>query len=540
MIEKQGKPKHTDVLIVGAGPAGLMMACQLAIHNVSFRIIDKLEHFKSYSGALLIQARTLEIFDQMGIVDKVLQRGKVVENVTMIHEGREAGTINIGKMGSGISRFPYILMLKQAHTRELLFEFLKERGIQIENGTRLEQFSQDVQFVDAILTHTNGKKENLKANYLIGADGIYSHVRSRLGIRWEGSRDPVPLFVTDCHVNENPGSLGKASAAFIGKPASNIIFSISQKTIAGFFPLEGKGWRIDGLIPEEITQHMELDFEDATQDLAKRLKMNFSLSNPDWFSVFYPNTYLASTYHIDKCFLVGDAAHVHTPIGAQGMNTGVQDSFNLAWKMAFVLKHGLSEKILNTYTSERRPIAEKLIQNTDKFFWLAIRKDRPSRFLRNYIVPWSFRLFDFLLESESLQRAFFRRISQISVGYGSKASWAGKRWPFIKWTDEKGNKTDTHDLLKCRKFVLIIFHKEQSIQPKVDDVFQSHLQAFKMPVRIETIVYSRQTKNFFQMLKLRKNGYFLVRPDGYIALNGVNLDFGPVINYFKNLKLSDG
>ena len=383
MIEKSGKPNNTDVLIVGAGPAGLMMACQLALHNVSFRIIDKTENMHNFSGALLIQARTLEIFDQMGMADKIIKKGKMIENITLIHEGKTSGKINIGNMGSGISRFPYILMLKQTHTLHLLSGFLEEQGIRIERGTRLDQFSQESEVVSAMLTHPGGERENMKAGYMIGADGIHSHVRTSLGIHWEGKRDPIPLFVTDCQVDEFPGSEGKSDTTSIGKPDSNIIFSISKTRIAGFFPLEGKSWRIDGLIPEENTKQKEFDFEDATRGLADRLKMNMVLHDPDWFSVFYPNTYLASTYNTGKCFLVGDAAHVHTPIGAQGMNTGLQDSYNLAWKMTFVIKHGLSESILKTYTEERMPVAEKLIQKTDRYFWLAIKKKRLSRLVSN-------------------------------------------------------------------------------------------------------------------------------------------------------------
>jgi 2-polyprenyl-6-methoxyphenol hydroxylase-like FAD-dependent oxidoreductase len=540
MSENPDKPIHTDVLIAGAGPAGLMMACQLALHQVSFRIIERTENFPDFSGALLIQARTLEIFDQMGLANKALEKGAVVENIRLIHNGRKSGTLSIGNMGSGLSRFPYILMLKQTHTRKLLSGFLEERGISVEQGTSLDQFSQEPQGVNTVLKLADGKKENLKVRYLIGADGIHSKVRKGLGIRWEGSRDPIPLFVTDCQVKEEPGHAGKEKTTNLGKPANNIIFSISQKSIAGFFPLEGKSWRIDGLIPEGTTKQQAFDFEDATRDLAGKLKMKLALQKPDWFSVFYPNTYLASTYQTGRCFLVGDAAHVHTPIGAQGMNTGLQDSYNLAWKMAYVLKHRASEGILNTYTQERRPVAARLIQSTDKYFSLAIRKDMLSRAIRNYLLPWSFRLFSFLLETKKVQRAFFRRISQTAVGYGSTSSWTGKRWPFIEWTDAEGNTRDTHALLDGIKFTLVYFQKGKPGRQETEAAFHSHTASYNLPVNVKEIADSKETKDIFQRLGVSKSTYFMIRPDGYIALHGQDMDLKPVDNYLSNLISSQG
>jgi 2-polyprenyl-6-methoxyphenol hydroxylase-like FAD-dependent oxidoreductase len=535
MIEKPDQPVHTDVLIVGAGPAGLMMACQLALHNVSFRIVDKAEQSQNFSGALLIQARTMEIFAQMGMAEKILQKGRAVEKITLLHEGRKSGDIQVGNMGSGISRFPYIFMLKQTHTRKLLSEFLEKHGVMVERGTRLEQFNEGSEFVSAILRHPDGREENLKAHFLIGADGIHSDVRTSLGIHWEGSRDPIPLFVTDCQVNEEHMDEEGVGTASIGRPDNNIFFSISKKSIAGFFPLEGESWRIDGLVPEGLAGQESFGFEDATRDLAGKLKMNVVLQSPKWFSVFYPNTYLASTFNSGRCFLVGDAAHVHTPIGAQGMNTGLQDAYNLAWKMAYVLNHGVSENLLKTYTPERRPVAGKLIQSTDRYFSLAIRKDLLSRLVRNHLVPWSFKLFHSLLESRPLQRAFYRRISQTGVRYKSAGAWAGKRWPFMEWSDEKGNSRDLHELLECCKFTLVVFERGVRGWQEKKAAVESQLAGIKIPAQVKAVSYTKETKKVFQKFHIRKPTYFLVRPDGYIAMHGRGLDFRPAIQYLKAL-----
>jgi hypothetical protein len=215
------------------------------------------------------------------------------------------------------------------------------------------------------------------------------------------------------------------------------------------------------------------------------------------------------------------------------MNTGLQDSYNLAWKMAYVLKHGVSENLLRTYTPERRPVARKLIRSTDKYFSLAIRKDPVSRMVRNQIVPRAFKHFSFMLNSALLQRAFFRRISQTGIRYGSGVSWTGKRWPYIEWTGENGSGRDTHELLEKSAFTLVLFRRGNPARQEMGAGFQSQLAGLKLPVKVKVILYSKETRDVFRKLHIRSSACFLVRPDGYIALRGKGLDPGPVVSYFK-------
>jgi 2-polyprenyl-6-methoxyphenol hydroxylase-like FAD-dependent oxidoreductase len=512
MMQKDQKDNHTDVLIVGAGPAGLMAASQLAVHGPAIRIIDKRERDVSYSGALLIQARTLELFDMMGLAETAVREGQVVEKISIVNNGKKILEIRTDRMGAGISKFPYILMLSQDRTESLLRAFLSDHGISVESGARLESFEEvDRQVVSRVM-HSGGQQEVIRSKYILGADGINSQVRRTAGIAWEGTRDMIPLFVTDCHVSPGPGS-----KPLIGRAGGEIIFSISGRSIAGFFPLKNGQWRIDSPAPEGGIARQDHRFEDATGGFAARLGMDLELHDPSWFSIFYPNTYLAGTFRKGRAFLLGDAAHVHTPIGAQGMNTGMQDACNLGWKIAFVINHGLSEAILDTYTPERRPVADRLIRTTDRYFGITIRKDLRTRMLRTRIIPLLLKVFKPLLNSRKMQASFFRRISQVGISYNS-GRMVIRRWPFLSWQDADGRQHDLHEGLRNDMFVLFCLERNTGLDEAERTELLAMEQEFSGWLVIRYIHYSEFSKFAFRKLGVRKSAFFLVRPDGYVAL----------------------
>lgn len=175
-----------DVLIVGAGPSGLMMACQLAINNVPFRIIDKNEDHTTQSRALVIQARSMEIFDQMGIAEKAIQQGKIAKAIGAFYNGKKVLRVTVNDMGKGLTKFPYLLMLEQSHTEKILVDFLKEYGHEIERTTQLKNITQSLDEVISVLKRGDGKEETIKTKYVIGADGAHSIVREQLNIAFGG------------------------------------------------------------------------------------------------------------------------------------------------------------------------------------------------------------------------------------------------------------------------------------------------------------------------------------------------------------------
>ena len=337
-------PPESKVLVVGAGPVGLMAACQLTLHGVPVIIIDKKTKISAYSGALFIQARTLEIFEQMGLADVMMERGQIPAWIHVLKNGRHIFKANIKEMGRGLSKFPHVLMVKQGETEKTLINFLKNRGVNVHWNMELKSIRDDGDKVRATI-NSNGRERTVHTTYLIGADGANSQVREILDIPVEVRSHPTPLFIID----------GGASFSYrkrkkqVPFSRDTLYFSICRDQMTGFFPLPGNKWRIDGIIPPGIEKKDDFNFNLVKKEFNRGSCLAGGVDSSDWFSSFRIQTKLASSYKEGPCFLAGDAAHVHTPIGAQGMNTGIQDTYNLCWKIALVLQEKISAKALTSY-----------------------------------------------------------------------------------------------------------------------------------------------------------------------------------------------
>lgn len=533
---------ETDVLIVGAGPTGLMTACQLAMQGVDFRIVEKNIRKTSYSGAMFIQARTLEVFDQLGIAEQAMRDGRYVEYISFYYQGHQINRIHVAKMGKNISKFPGILMLPQFHTEKILTQYLETCGKTIEREKQLFALEDGPNYVHVKL-HTPAGVEQLKCRYVVGTDGIHSTIRELLKISWNGQTNDAPLVVTDCEVQCKSGRKQSHCSTF-EKACTEVVFALSSDGIAGFFPLNNHRWRIDSVIPKNMQRekYKSPSFYEITRNFSERIKLGISLKEPGWFSIFHSNTYLAGTLQKGRCFLAGDAAHVHTPIGAQGMNTGMQDAHNLAWKLAFVLKKKVSERILKSYTDERKPVAHHLIRSTDRYFDLAINRDLVTRITRLYVFPLFMWLGAPLLQKAFLQKSFFRRISETGITYRPNIligkhtfPWTGKRVPYLTW-QENGVDKDLHQMISGKAFSLIWFVRNTNIEqrmvwnnPDVNETFADMLE-------IKIIGWTVVTRHLFKELRINKLGYCLVRPDGHMALFSNTGNIKELEKYLWNLR----
>jgi len=505
--------KKTEVLIIGAGPSGLMMACQLALRNIPFRIIDKKDHCTNYSGALIIHARSVEIFHRMGIAQSAIQKGIIANEINIVFNGKKAFRIPVKNIGQGLTRFPYLLMLEQSKTEQLLIDFISNFGYSVERNTELLRFTEDTEGVNSILKHASGKVVSIRTKYLIGADGGHSTVRRQLDIPFVGSTHPISLFVTDCK-------------AQINLPPEAMCFSFSNASTAGFFPLTDGRWRVDGAITGELEAKDALTFDDIAKNFAERTRMKVKLYHPQWFSVFHSHQRYASSFRQNQCFLVGDAAHIHSPVGAQGMNTGLQDAYNLAWKLALVLQEKAKISLLDTYESERAGIAKKVIRSTDIVFNFVTSQNFFLKTFRVYVVPLIMKLIlPLLVKQKSIRHFFFRRISEIGIQYResplthhassgnfpSHAPKPGDRLPCIPY-NEDGKEINIQEKATGTGFNLFIFSK--GTPP--DEIIRV-AENYTHLLTIETIPCTSETKYLYERLGIEKSGCYLVRPDMYIA-----------------------
>jgi 2-polyprenyl-6-methoxyphenol hydroxylase-like FAD-dependent oxidoreductase len=518
---------NTDVLIVGAGPTGLMMACQLAINKIPFRIIDKNEDHTAQSRALVIQARSLEIFDQMGISDKAIQQGKIAKAIGAFFNGKKVLRVTVNEIGKGLTKFPFFLMLEQSHTESILVDFLKEHGYEIERRTELKTITQSNDEVISVLKLRDGNEETMRTKYIVGADGANSIVREQLNIPFGGKTYEESLFVLDCK-------------AEIDLPHDEMYLAFGKTALGGFFPLTNGRWRILGNIPKELEGKEEIAFEDIEKNFAEGVHMNVKLYDPQWISAYRSHHRYASTFRKNRCFLAGDAAHIHSPVGAQGMNTGLQDAYNLAWKLALVLKGKAKDRLLDTYTEERISIARNLVHTTDRVFNLVTSGNIFLKTFRLYIIPVALRLVTPVFQKlKSFQQFAFKTVSEIGINYrknslSQNASLGefpkhtpqpGDRLPFIQFKDEAGNETNIQEKLRDKFFCLLVFYN------KMPEEIITVIEPFRNFFSLELIPFTEQTETLYKRFGIRENGCYLIRPDRYIACRADKFNLEHLMKY---------
>ncbi len=390
-----------DALVVGAGPVGLAMASELARHGLSCRIIDQGEGPSVWSKAQVLHARTLECFQDMGLVDAVIARGRQIGGARIMTPALER--IARVELGGIDSPYPYLLSLSQRETELVLAEHIERaHGVRIERKVKLGGFTQDDSGVVATLEHADGWVEEVRVPYLLGCDGAHSTVRKTLNLPFEGSTYDARLIQADVRVDLPVAVHDDELAIFLG-----------PKGMLGFFPLPGdKRFRLlTFLDPGDDRPVALLTFQAL---LAERGPAGASLGDPAWMIDFRIHCRLVPHYRVGRAFLAGDAAHIHSPAGGQGMNMGIQDAYNLAWKIALVARGVAKDTLLDSYEAERRPVAEATLRSTDtgtRAFQAALAMKNPLAIgLRNHFMS-------FVTSLGFVKERAGRTVSQIEVGY---------------------------------------------------------------------------------------------------------------------------
>lgn len=360
-----------QVLIVGAGPVGLTMAAELARYGVSVRIVDKAAQRTDKSKALVVWSRTLELLDRAGCAGAFVEAGKRVDGANIIAGGKLLAHISFADVRSPYS---YALMLPQSETERLLEAHLSRLGVQVERQVELTQFEATSDGVRATL-RTGPEKERLEVPWLIGCDGAHSTVRQGLGMQFDGDTLQSDWMLADLHLSGFPF------------PDSEIVTYWHEKGVLAVFPITNGRYRVvadQGLSEREHPSDPTLD--EIQSVLEVRGPGGVVASDPVWLSGFRINERKVADYRAGRVFLAGDAAHIHSPAGGQGMNTGMQDAFNLAWKLALVC-HGVGSArgLLESYSIERSAIGEQVLADAGRMTALATLRNQAAQVVRNLV-----------------------------------------------------------------------------------------------------------------------------------------------------------
>lgn len=448
---------NNKVLITGAGPTGLTLANLFSKMDIPFLLIDKLPHPSRDSKAFGIHARTLEIFDQLGIADRAIREGDIDTTVHLVVKGKEAAKIKLGNILPGESAYPRLLILQQDKTEKLLIDLLKEPGHSVlweHELTHLKENKSEKKVSATIQSPSGSVKENFE--YVIGCDGAGSTVRKLSGFSFEGKTYSPTFYLADCEINEH---LTHGDVYFI--------FSPLHMTGVFSFPEENR-FRIFNFMNQSVrkSEDDELSPDDVQNILDDNPYLRLKAENIDWTSIFRIHSRYTGSFQKGRVLLAGDAAHVHSPAGGQGMNTGIQDAYNIAWKLNLVLKGVAGPDLLRSYHEERFPIAKNLHNTTDRLFQLMTRQSRWMDLFRFYVAPCLFRT---VFGTKRLRKRNLRRFSQLAIKYrGSSLSRTGSEDEFLRQAPEPGDRapyckilmngdvTGIYRLFNCTHFTILI------------------------------------------------------------------------------------
>jgi 2-polyprenyl-6-methoxyphenol hydroxylase-like FAD-dependent oxidoreductase len=486
----------TEVLIVGAGPTGLVLALWLTRLGVRVRVIDKTAEAGTTSRALAVQARTLEFYGQIGLAGEIVERGRRVAAANLWVAGRQVARAVFGDMGLGISPYPYALVYPQDEHERLLIDRLAELGVQVERRTELRRFEDATDHVFAQIERSDGQLETCRAAYLAGCDGAHSTVRETLNIGFPGGTYTHLFYVADVDAS------GTATNA-------EVHVAFDRTDFLAVFPLKGEGRaRLVGTIREDAEhQHENLSWDDVSKSVIEWMRID--VAHVNWFSTYRVHHRVADRFCEGRAFLLGDAAHIHSPVGGQGMNTGIGDAVNLAWKLAAALHGRAKPALLDSYEPERIAFARRLVATTDQAFTGVTSEGAIARALRLRIVPF---LIPSLFAFRVIRRFLFRTVSQTTVNYRTSTLSQGRagkvhggdRLPWVK-TSSGGPETDNFKPLTSLDWQVHIYG---NAGPEIRAICEQR----RLPLHV--FGWQRATSRS----GLRRDAVYLVRPDGYIAM----------------------
>jgi 2-polyprenyl-6-methoxyphenol hydroxylase-like FAD-dependent oxidoreductase len=505
------------VLIVGAGPTGLALALILRRYGVKVRLIDRAPSAATVSKALAVWSGSLEAIAGLGVVDDFLAAGARLKALK-VGDGRfELAALAIGE---GIdSPYPFPILLPQSRTEAILTGRALELGVAVERGVELTQFDQDGLGVSATLRRPDGTAETLRCAFLVGADGARSTVRQALGIAFDGYTEPQTFLLGDVRIS---GEIDHSCIYLWWHHGGSV----------ALFPYENAVWRVFALRGDDSDQAPPTLAELQAQ-IDRHGPPGLRLEDPVWLSAFRINERLAARYRVGHVFLAGDAAHIHSPAGGQGMNTGIQDAANLGWKLALALRgRSASPLLLDSYEAERRPVARAVIAGAAQKLHVAFHGSGVARALRDVAVA-------VLGNLPAVQRKLQIELSETEVAYHDGPLVAlgapprrtgrgdvGTRARDAAIVDAAGGPSTLWPILSRGHHTLLLF---EDGRPITLDGAAAHLGPDLVPVRLDPRTDPGGAAR--ERYRMDGPGFVLVRPDQVVAVRGRAGDLGALANY---------
>lgn len=523
---------NTDVLIVGAGPTGLTVANLLARLHVNFRIIDAKAGPVNESRALVMAGRTLELLEKLDLADRATTAGQKMLAVDILVNGQPAAVLSLSAEGRQVSPYQHSLVYEQSQSERLLLEGLQNVGAQVEWNSRLLSLTQSEQEATVVIRGSDGHEETITAGYVVGADGANSVVRPALGLALEGSTYHYGFFLADVEMTWPRGR-------------DKWYLNLTREGFYSFFPMYGGNrFRIVASAPPQQIARGELGFEELRDLLARQHGLAIRMTSADWITIYRVHHRMANHFRVGRCFLLGDAAHLHTPAGGQGMNTAIGDAFNLGWKLALVVNKQAHPRLLESYEQERQPVARAILSGTDTVFSLQVTGNAFWQRTRLALIPPLVKMIKVLGLEEWVYKTAaqmwieYRKspaVSERSAHSRRRSVRAGDRAPYGFFEDNTSQGTSLFHLLKGVEHHLLLFEgvqreaNLQTMQEKVEDL----LKDYAFPVAIHPILAENGTLQ--KIYDVRIPRLFLIRPDGYIAYSGRATDLASFRTYLDRM-----
>lgn len=497
-----------QVLIVGAGPTGLVLALFLRHLQIPFRIIDKLSGPGLASRAMVIQARTLEFYRQISFADAVIAAGIKMRGIRLRESGKQIAGFQFDEIGDDISPYPYVLSLPQDDHEHLLVAQLKSLGVDVEWETQLTHCADHGSHVAATL-HSKSGDATADFRYLVGCDGAHSTVRQALNLSFPGGTYNEIFFVTDCDAKGLQFD-------------DSVNISLTKGTFILAFPVRSKGsFRFIGVVPPTHEDPLHATFEDIRPILKSQL--NADIDSVHWFSTYRVHHRVAQNFRKGNMFLAGDAGHIHSPAGGQGMNTGIGDAVNLAWKLAAVLDRRAESPILDTYESERIAFAHTLVESTDRIFQSVVGPGPGPAFVRSVIMPY---IMPQVLKLRAVRRAQFRLVSQTRIHYPHSAISHGHAGKLrggdrLPWVSTQNNFAP----LRSLDWQLHIYGEATDTLRAIADHHS---------IRLLTFNHDAAARD----AGIPSHAPLLIRPDGYVAFVATSQTLDELATFLDRWKIA--